>query len=304
MIEVSNLTKNFDKKKALSNLSFKVKPAAAFGLLGRNGAGKTTCIRIIMDIFPADSGSVTIDGTSLIKSRKKIGYLPEERGLYPKKTIIDQMVYLGELRGLKASQAKKNAANLLERLEATEYLNKKLDTLSKGNQQKIQLAIALINEPDIIILDEPFSGLDPVNAQLLKQLVSEQVKAGRTVIFSSHQMSAVEEFCDDICLIDNGAAVLSGNLREIKRSYPRNNIYLEAEDNGADIKELLTRNIKLAGIEKKGAGYTVSLFGPEQRYEILRLIVDKNIKLDVFSVIEPSLEDIFVEKVGNTHEAI
>lgn len=304
MIEVSSLTKNFDKKTALNNLSFKVKPAAAFGLLGRNGAGKTTCIRIIMDIFPADSGFVSIDGVSLLKSGKKIGYLPEERGLYPKKTIIDQMVYLGELRGLKASQAKKNAADLLEQLEASEYLGKKLDTLSKGNQQKIQLAIALINEPDIIILDEPFSGLDPVNAQILKRLVTEQVKNGRTVIFSSHQMSAVEEFCDDICLIDNGTAILSGNLREIKKSYPRNNIYLEAEDSGVDIKELLTRYIKLAAIEKKGAGYVVSLSQPEQRYELLRLIADKNIRLDVFSVIEPSLEDIFVEKVGKAHEAV
>ncbi|MDR1688894.1 MAG: ATP-binding cassette domain-containing protein [Clostridiales bacterium] len=304
MIEVTDLTKDFGKKRALNNLSFKVSPGKAFGLLGRNGAGKTTCIRIIMDIFPADSGKVTIDSHSPRENTRRIGYLPEERGLYPKKTIIEQMIYIGELRGLKSHEAKRNAENLLEQLEATEYLGRKLDTLSKGNQQKIQLAIALINDPEILILDEPFSGLDPVNAHILKKLVSEKVKAGRTVIFSSHQMPAVEEFCDEICIIDNGAAVLTGNLREIKRSYPRNNIYIEAEGNKRQLKDDITRGFKPEEIEESGGGFNVRISDPEQRDGLLRFIADNKIKLDVFSIIEPTLEDIFIEKVGQANESV
>jgi len=304
MIEVTDIIKDFDKKRALDNLSFKVNPASAFGLLGRNGAGKTTSIRIIMDIFPADSGTVTIGGKPHRESGKRIGYLPEERGLYPKKTIIEQMVYFGELRGLSGAQAKKNAIRLLERLEASEYTNKRLDTLSKGNQQKIQLAIALISEPDILILDEPFSGLDPVNAQILKTLVNEQAALGRTVVFSSHQMAAVEEFCDDICIIDNGRAVLSGNLREIKRSYPRDEIYIEPEDWGVDLAEILSRFIKPIDAKKDGDGYLLKLSKPEQRDELLRVIADNKIKIAAFTVKEPSLEDIFIEKVGGEDEAV
>jgi len=303
MIEVSNLVKDFGKKRALDSLSFNVKPASAFGLLGRNGAGKTTCVRIIMDVFPADSGDVTIDGARPSKSGKNIGYLPEERGLYHKKTVIEQMVYFGKLRGLTGARAKQNATALLERLDAAEYTNKQTGTLSKGNQQKIQLAIALINEPDIIILDEPFSGLDPINAKLLKELVTDQTKQGKTVIFSSHQMSAVEEFCDDICIIDKGRAVLSGNLREIKKTYPRDNIYIEAEDADVNLSQTVSA-IELNAVEQKGAGVIVTLKQPSQRAELLRVLADKNVGVSAFTVMEPSLEDIFIEKVGGEIEAV
>ncbi|MDR2615828.1 MAG: ATP-binding cassette domain-containing protein, partial [Oscillospiraceae bacterium] len=197
---VDKLNKSFGEKRVLRDISFTVRPGSAFGLIGRNGSGKTTTIRIIMDLFPADSGTVTADGVPSGKVSGRFGYLPEERGLYPKRLISDQMTYIGQLRGMTVSDARRRSVELLERLEAGEYYKKKLDTLSKGNQQKIQLAIALLNDPEIIILDEPFSGLDPVNARILKELVTQLAHEGRTIIFSSHQMAHVEEFCDDICM--------------------------------------------------------------------------------------------------------
>ena len=304
MIEISNLKKSFGNVTALDGLSFKAAPGAAFGLLGRNGAGKTTCIRILMNIFPPDSGGALIFGKSPGENTKKIGYLPEERGLYPKKTIIDQMVYFGQLRGMRAQRAKKNALLLLERLEAAEYANKKLDTLSKGNQQKIQLAITLLCEPEIIILDEPFSGLDPVNAQILKDIVKEEVKKGCTVIFSSHQMSAVEEFCDEICIIDKGAVRLAGNLRDIKKSYPRDNIYVECENEAADLAAALNDVSWIKKISPKGCGFIVNLNEGREPNSLLGAIINKKIGLSAFYVAEPSLEQIFVEKVGQTHGTV
>lgn len=299
MIEIKNISKSFGPKQALNNLSFSVREGSAFGLLGRNGAGKTTCIRIIMGIFPQDTGEVLINGAAAAKAKVTIGYLPEERGLYPKRTIHDQMVYIGELRGLTAADAKKRAGLLLEQLEASEYLNKKLDTLSKGNQQKIQLGIALINDPDIVILDEPFSGLDPVNASILKSVVGKLVKEGRTVIFSSHQMSQVEEFCDDICLINNGEGVLEGNLNKIKKSYARNKIYVEPEASFRDVlPELLNEKINAAHIISKGSGYLITLKHPEQKGQLLTTLQELNVPLETFSVSEPTLEEIFIEKVG------
>jgi ABC-2 type transport system ATP-binding protein len=302
MIEISQLTKTFGETRALDALSFTVKDGVAFGLLGRNGAGKTTCIRIIMDIFKADSGQVSINGVPAAKSKYRIGYLPEERGLYQKRTILEQMVYIGKLRGLTAREATKKAGERLEELEATEYLNRKLDTLSKGNQQKIQLAIALISDPDIIILDEPFSGLDPVNAKLLKDIVRRQAQMGKTVIFSSHQMAQVEEFCDDICLIHRGQSVLAGNLDGIKKSYPRNVVYFEfdgarAADPIPALRTKMGRAIK--EIDRRNAGYLVTLSSPEERETLFRALNELNIVPETFTVQEPTLEEIFIEKVGD-----
>lgn len=313
MITVSNITKEFGATRALDDLSFSVNNGVAFGLLGRNGAGKTTTIRIIMNIFQADKGEVLINGVSSKKSNFKIGYLPEERGLYPKRTIKEQMLYIGKLRGMTRGQALQSAKIKLEELEATEYLDRKLDSLSKGNQQKIQLAIALINDPDIVILDEPFSGLDPVNAQLLKNIVRKEVDRGKTVIFSSHQMSQVEEFCDDICLINKGKVVLDGKLDAIKRSYPRTNIFMEFADLGGEYEDAkyvqLDNRIQLnLGLTKKsivkdGKTVTVHLTSPGQRAELFNVLQSINMIPSKFNVIEPSLEDIFVEKVGgNAYE--
>ena len=301
MIKVSHITKDFGETRALDDLSFNVDNGVAFGLLGRNGAGKTTTIRIIMNIFQSDKGEVLINGVPSTESNFKIGYLPEERGLYPKRSIKEQMIYIGKLRGMTTGSAAQSAVARLEELEAIEYYDRKLESLSKGNQQKIQLAIALINDPDIIILDEPFSGLDPVNAQILKNIVRKEVDKGKTVIFSSHQMSQVEEFCDDICLINKGKVVLDGKLDAIKRSYPRTNIQIEFENDApyqvvSDIQQGL--GISENKIEQSGRSIIVRMDAPEQRNDLFNIIQGQKLVPTKFNVIEPSLESIFVEKVG------
>lgn len=219
ILEVKNIRKSFGDKEVLHGVSFQVESGKALGLLGRNGAGKTTTIRILMDVFHANSGEILLDGRQFQPRKHQIGYLPEERGLYPKRTVIDQMVYLATLRGMKPGEARVSAKKWLERLEVAEYETKKLETLSKGNQQKVQLAATLVNNPDMVILDEPFSGLDPVNSQILKDVVNELINDKRLVIFSSHQMSYVEEFCDNIAIINQGQVVLDGQLKDIKKEY-------------------------------------------------------------------------------------
>ena len=229
ILELKNIEKSFGEKKVLTGVSFKAEGGKAFGLLGRNGAGKTTSIRILMDVFPANSGEVLINGQPIDYNKIGIGYLPEERGLYPKKIIIDQLTYFAELKGMSHKDAIKKIDYWLGRLGMMEYRNKRLDTLSKGNQQKIQLITALAHNPDIIILDEPFSGLDPVNAMLLKDVVKEQIAKGKIVLFSSHQMSYIEEFCDSIAILNNGVVALHGDLHDIKRDYPRDRLVVRTE---------------------------------------------------------------------------
>jgi len=305
MIEIRDLTKNFGAKRALDGLSFTVQNGVAFGFLGRNGAGKTTTIRILMNIFREDSGSALIDGVPAYKEPKRIGYLPEERGLYARRPILEQMIYLAKLKGVDAKVAEKVAKDKLEEMEASEYTNSKLETLSKGNQQKIQLAVALLGDPEIVILDEPFSGLDPINAQILKDAVRRQVRLGKTVIFSSHQMAQVEEFCDDICIIDHGRPVLEGNLAAIKRSYPRDRLFVAPEalatgdeSQRAALAEAISRQPVVRSLEPKGDGFAVTLTDPAARGALLRALEDDGVSLDGFSVIEPTLEQIFIEKAG------
>jgi len=304
---LDKINKSFGDKHVLKDVSFAAKSGVAMGLLGRNGSGKSTTIRIIMDIFPPDSGTVTFDGRKNHEFVNKIGYLPEERGLYPKRLISDQLAYLGELRGLKAKDARARGKKLLERLEAGEYYSQKLETLSKGNQQKIQLAITLITDPEIIILDEPFSGLDPVNSVILKQVINELKDEGRMVIFSSHQMSHVEGFCDDICIINQGECVLQGNLKQIKRSYPRNRILITPEND--DIRLLagrLSENTELSGMltdtSVTDKGCIVTLKDAGTKTYLFNALAQMGIGIDSFQVMEPTLEEIFVEKVGN-HDA-
>ena len=227
-LEVNNLKKSFGETEVLHGVSFSVESGSALGLLGRNGAGKTTTIRILMDVFKGNDGTITMDGKPFVPKEYQIGYLPEERGLYPKKTVGEQLIYLAMLRGLNAKKAKEQTKKWLERMGVSEYENRKLETLSKGNQQKVQLAQTLLCDPDIVILDEPFSGLDPVNAQILKDVIKEQIQAGKLVIFSSHQMSYVEEFCDEIAILNHGDVVLAGNLREIKRDFGRDRLVISS----------------------------------------------------------------------------
>lgn len=297
-LTVEKLTKSFGEKQVLKDISFSCEGGHALGLLGRNGAGKTTTIRIIMDLFPPDSGRVLLNGVPIGGSGVQIGYLPEERGMYPKKVIMDQLIYFGALRGMGTLQAKKSARQLLDRLDMGQYANKKLDTLSKGNQQKIQLAAALISDPDIVILDEPFSGLDPVNAMLLKDLVREMIAQGKIVLFSSHQMNYIEEFCDDIAIIRDGEIVLSGNIRQIKRGYDRDKILITAQDCAPIRRYLEGEGKEIAGkmeTVQGGAGLLIHLRSARDKQALLSGLAAQSLDFDSFQVYEPSLSDIFVD---------
>ncbi len=301
-LEVKGLHKSFSGTEVLHGINFKVEPGKALGLLGRNGAGKTTTIRIIMDLFEANKGEITLGGKKFNPREHQIGYLPEERGLYPKKKVLDQLVYLGQLRGLSSKKAKKNGLYWLKRLGVEEYKDKKLETLSKGNQQKVQLAETFICNPDIIILDEPFSGLDPVNSQILKDIINEQIGSNKLVIFSSHQMNYVEEFCEEIALIDKGSIVLTGNLKEIKLDYGKNRLTLSTMDKSPeDLSLLFEEKLKYIGrvIETRKKFIIIELHMGINKHKLLEAIVDHGLDIERVSVYEPSLADIFVERVGD-----
>ncbi len=298
ILEVKNIRKSFGDKEVLHGVSFQVESGKALGLLGRNGAGKTTTIRILMDVFHANS---LLDGRQFQPRKHQIGYLPEERGLYPKRTVIDQMVYLATLRGMKPGEARVSAKKWLERLEVAEYETKKLETLSKGNQQKVQLAATLVNNPDMVILDEPFSGLDPVNSQILKDVVNELINDKRLVIFSSHQMSYVEEFCDNIAIINQGQVVLDGQLKDIKKEYSRNRLMLAAENHTL---EELARKVEgewqgLARVSGRKKEFLVlELSEGADKRAFLERLAKSDVDVEKFGRYEPSLNDIFVAKVG------
>lgn len=294
-LTAENITKSFGAKQVLKGINLGVESGRALGLLGRNGAGKTTMIRIIMQVFPADSGRILLDGKPLDTNQIKIGYLPEERGLYPKKVILEQLLYFAALRGVSARQAKKDALRLLDRLGMGEYANKKLDTLSKGNQQKIQLIATLICDPQIVILDEPFSGLDPVNAMLLEDLVKECIQQGKIVFFSSHQMNYVEEFCNEIAILNQGKIVLSGNIREIKRGYERNRLLISTRqaENVRQWASALPAELVTQVGEQEG-DLLITLSDAGQKDAFLSALTAQGFDIDGFRVYEPSLNDIFV----------
>ena len=301
-LEVRDLSKGFGGNEVLHGISFSVESGNALGLLGRNGAGKTTTIRILMNVFKGNAGSVLLDGKPFDPAKHQIGYMPEERGLYPKKTVSEQLIYLGMLRGLSAKKAKENMKKWLAKMEVSEYENRKLETLSKGNQQKVQLAQTLITDPKIIILDEPFSGLDPVNSQILKDVISEQIQQGKLVIFSSHQMSYVEEFCQQIAILNHGDVVLSGELKEIKREFGRDRLVVSSleetpeelahrlRDTFADLLEVEKVQKDRLIIRKKAS---------DAKLKILERLVEQDVDLEFFGMYEPSLNDIFVEKAGD-----
>jgi len=293
ILELRNIEKSFGDKKVLTGVSFKAEGGKAFGLLGRNGAGKTTSIRILMDVFPANSGEVLMDGKPIDYPKVGIGYLPEERGLYPKKTIIDQLTYFAELKGMSHKAAVKSVDYWLERLGMMEYRNKRLDTLSKGNQQKIQLVTALAHDPDIVILDEPFSGLDPVNAMLLKDVVKEQISKGKIVLFSSHQMSYIEEFCDSIAILNAGKVALHGDLHDIKRNYPRDRLVVRTE-----YPEQIQTDFGSACKVMEDGALLIQLSSPEEKRAVMARLVE-HYDIDEVKVYEPSLNDIFVEYAGD-----
>lgn len=304
-LEVKDITKSFGDKQVLHGISFEVQSGRALGLLGRNGAGKTTTIRILMDVFRANSGEVLLDGEKFNQRKHLIGYLPEERGLYPKKKVIEQMVYLGIIRGISKSEAVANSKKWLKRLGVLEYENAKLETLSKGNQQKVQLASTLVCDPDIVILDEPFSGLDPVNSRILQDVVMELIGQNKIVIFSSHQMSYVEEFCKDIVIINKGDVVLSGDLDNIKREFGKNQLVVSAVDKTLDdleniINEHMSDILEITGRTKEEL--IIKNVADVSRKQILSKFISENIEIERFETYKPSLNDIFVSKVGDADE--
>ena len=236
---LKNVSKTFVGKRAVDNISFELNKPGVFGLLGTNGAGKTTTIRMLLGIIKKDSGEITWNGKVVDRKSVNFGYLPEERGVYPKTKIYNQLMYFAELKGMKRSEADKTINEWAKRLKVEEYMQQPAEKLSKGNQQKIQFMTAIIHNPELVVLDEPFSGLDPVNTEILKNIIIDLIKNGKYIIMSAHQMSTIEEFCSDILILNKGKTVIKGNLKEIKDTYPANRVQIETNENiETDIKKL------------------------------------------------------------------
>lgn len=322
---VRNLSKKYGDKTVVDNLSFEMAKPGVFALLGTNGAGKTTSIRMMLNMLSKDSGEVLWNGKPLDTSICNVGYLAEERGLYPKYTLMDQLIYFAALRGISKAEAKKRIKYWAGRLEVEEYLYptelpaadedqlgekaknkkrakkqppKKADQLSKGNQQKIQFMTALLPDPDLLILDEPLSGLDPVNTDLFKSIIREEIAKGKYLIMSSHQMATVEEFCTDIVILNRSKTVLQGHLNDIKKSYGRINLSLKTE---VDVKELIAK-AGLMIVTEKECEYQLRVSGEEQANAFLKMLIEHDVRVITFDLREPSLHEIFVEKVGDAHE--
>lgn len=294
-LTVNEIYKSFGEKNVLKGISFSAESGKALGILGRNGAGKTTLIRIIMQVFGADAGTVLLDGKEIDLKKVRIGYLPEERGLYPKQKIMTQLLYFAELKGIDKKSARETAEKYFKELQIEQYKNVRLDTLSKGNQQKIQLIAALIANPDIIILDEPFSGLDPVNAGMLKNIVKELIADGKMVLFSSHQMNYIEEFCDDIIILNGGKAVLSGSIRKIKRSYARNVIEVITEESEIALQTVLNASLPfVSNAEILDGKLTVTLKSEDSKPELIKFAAENIPEIDSINTKEPTLADIFI----------
>lgn len=297
-LKVDNIVKTYGNYRAVDGLSFEMKEPGVFALLGTNGAGKTTSIRIILGMLSADSGSVKWHGKRFCTADESIGYLAEERGLYPKYKIIDQLVYFASLKGMKKPEALKALDYWFERLDVGNYRNMRAEQLSKGNQQKIQLIAALSTNPELLILDEPLSGLDPVNAELFKDIIREEIKKNKYVIMSSHQMATIEEFCRDIVILNKGKTVLQGDLNEIKKSYGRVKLTVKCE---GDITALAQEcGLDTAVETPNGISYNVK--SESQAHELLGRIMSAGIPLIKYELREPSLNEIFIEKVGESNE--
>ena len=291
---VENISKTFSEKKAVDNISFKIDKPGLFALLGTNGAGKTTTIRMMLGIIKKDSGKITWNGKEVDRKHVNFGYLPEERGIYPKTRIIDQLLYFAKLKGMSSLEANKSIDYWLEKLKMTEYKYQLAEKLSKGNQQKIQFITAVMHDPELIVLDEPFSGLDPVNTDILKNIIFELVKKEKYIVMSSHQMNSIEELCEEIVILDKGKMVLSGNLNNIKETYKTNKIEVITKD---DISNLVEKNgLKIYSQDNKK--YIISVENEIQANQLLKSFVDKELKIEKFELVKPTLHEIFVEKVG------
>lgn len=300
-LEIRNLSKSFGSLKAVDNVSFTVPEGSIFGLIGRNGAGKTTTIRLMMNIYLPDSGEVILRGTKVGQEFKdKVGYLPEERGLYKKMKVLETLLYFAELKGKSGKEIEKKALQYLKRFDLSDRKLAKVEDLSKGNQQKIQFIATILHDPDFIILDEPFSGLDPINTNLLKEIILEMKQKGKVIIFSTHLMEFAEKMCDHIAMIDKGQIIINGSLAEIKQKYSQKNVSLNYE---GDISFLKGHPI-VEKMEDFGNSLGIRVNHPSQTQELLKLLVDHNILVKKFNANDISLHEIFIELAGKETEAV
>ncbi|MEP6719204.1 MAG: ATP-binding cassette domain-containing protein [bacterium] len=294
-VVLRNVTKRFGDFTAVNDLSLAIQSGRIFGLLGPNGAGKTTTIRMIVNIFAPDSGAVELFGKAITPAiQDRIGYLPEERGLYKKMKVGDQLRFFAALKSVRGREAEIGIDHWLERLKLSQWKDRRTSELSKGMQQKVQFITSILHKPDLLILDEPFSGLDPVNVELLKEIVLELKASGKTIIFSTHQMELAEKICDDICLINRSRKILEGSIRAVKRASGRNAVGLRLEG-GAGV---LADQLLVKSIERHSDGVEVLLAEETNAQDLLKKLIDAGAKIERFEMLEPSLNNIFIEKVS------
>jgi ABC-2 type transport system ATP-binding protein len=298
VVELAGVTKAYETKVAVNNLSLSIDAGQMFGLLGPNGAGKTSSIRMMMGITIPDSGHISLFGKPFErKSLERVGYLPEERGLYKKMKVLEQLVFFGQLHGLEAEEARKRAKAWTERMEIADVLNKKTEELSKGMQQKIQFIASLLHDPGLIVMDEPFSGLDPVNAVLVEKTLLELKAQGKAILFSTHRMDQVEKLCDSICLVNNGRAVLAGKVREIKATYKRDRVVVEFEGSSSFLN-----STEIAEAKNYSGHAEIKL---KENGDAQKLLHEAAAAATIyrFELVEPSLEEIFILTVGGKTDA-
>ena len=293
-LKLENVSKKFVGKQAVDNISFEVNKPGVFGLLGTNGAGKTTTIRMLLGIIKKDTGEITWNGKKVERKSVNFGYLPEERGVYPKTKIYDQLMYFAKLKGMSQKDADAAIKKWAKVLKVEEYIPMPAEKLSKGNQQKIQFMTAIIHDPELIVLDEPFSGLDPVNTEILKNVMIDLVKMGKYIIMSSHQMASIEEFCTDILILNKGKTVLKGNLKEIKEGYKANRLELSTDKNIDEYIKEFNMDIEFS----KNNEYSIKIDSEEKAHQLLEKLITNHIEVDKFEIKKPTLNDIFIEKVG------
>ncbi len=294
-LKLENVSKTFGRKKVVDDISINLDKPSVFGLLGTNGAGKTTTIRMLLGIIKKDSGTITWNGKEVSRKSVNFGYLPEERGVYPKVKIMDQLLYFAELKGMKKDDALKSIEYWAKKLKIEEYLEMTAEKLSKGNQQKVQFLTAVIHNPELVVLDEPFSGLDPVNTEILKNAIIDLVKKGKYIIMSAHEMHTIQEFCSDIVILNKGKTVLKGNLKDIRNSYDANRVEIETSDS---IKSII-KELKLKVENEHDNNYTILINSEDEGHKLLKEVIKAKIEVARFEIMRPTLNDIFIEKVGD-----
>ncbi len=295
---IENVSKSYGRKKVVDNISINVDKPMVFGLLGTNGAGKTTTIRMILGILKKDNGKILWNNNEVTRKSVNFGYLPEERGVYPKVKIMDQLLYFAELKGMKKEESIKAIKKWAKILKVEEYLDMTAEKLSKGNQQKIQFMTSVIHNPDLIVLDEPFSGLDPVNTDILKKVIIDLVNQKKYIIMSAHEMHTIEEFCTDVIILNKGKTVLQGNLNDIRNNYPATRVIIETNDN---IKNIINEENLI--IENNHDNYyIIKITNEDDAHKLLNKIIKNKILVNKFEILKPTLHDIFIEKVGEENE--